>query len=331
MSETTKHPAPPMPENPAQTMRAVMEEVNHSERLHATPDLNEAVIVTTPEKRQIHDITKMHRAALEYLKPARRMGTAHMSDLGSLIEWSNRFKCDTSALFANPDPSKPTLTCIADYHAGGPVDVDSPHGDSSARHCHHRAIYNFPLSDEWKAWMAISGKTLDKDEMGEFIEARAHDVMDPTPAVLASEINEDNPPWENRLIETAQKIQGRFGQLAELLAISRRFQVYEANNLTASTNRDTGEAILEFKSEHRDEKGEKLSIPNLFTIAIPAFLNGDRFRMAVRFRYRKSGSTVKFTMTVYNPEEVFKTAIEEAADLASDETGLPLFIGTPEG
>ncbi|MEZ5674322.1 MAG: DUF2303 family protein [Thalassovita sp.] len=39
---------------------------------------------------------------------------------------------------------------------------------------------DFPLSDEWKAWMQISGAGLGKDELGEFIEAQAgHHGPDP--------------------------------------------------------------------------------------------------------------------------------------------------------
>jgi uncharacterized protein YfdQ (DUF2303 family) len=103
--------------------------------------------------------------------------------------------------------------CIADYHASGPGDQQTPTGDPTARRCHHRAIYNVPMSEEWKAWMQISGKALDKDELGEFIEANAKDIMDPTPAIMANAELEKNAAWENRLIKTAQQIEGRFGQL----------------------------------------------------------------------------------------------------------------------
>ncbi len=51
--------------------------------------------------------------------------------------------------------------------------------------------------------MKVSGQGLDKDDMGEFIEAQAKDIMDPTPAVLKGEQHDNNQPWENRLVETA--------------------------------------------------------------------------------------------------------------------------------
>ena len=187
-------------ENPAETMRDVMAKLGHHDAID-TPenlDLTKAHLVTVPEKRRIEDLSKFHREAAEYLKPARRMGTARLADLASMIDWANRFKGATSVMYANPDMAAPTLTCIADYHAGGSVDLSSPQGDPTAMPCKHRGVYDFPLSDEWKIWMAASGQPMDKDEFGEFIEANAKDIMDPTPPVLQLNQSEQNQPWEGK-------------------------------------------------------------------------------------------------------------------------------------
>lgn len=325
----------PTHQNPAETMRDVMAEIGNTECIMdphengGTP-LNSPHLVALPEKRRIEDITGMHRAAEEYLKPARRKGTARMADLASMIAWANRFKGDTSALFANPNMAAPTLTCIADYHAAGPVDVTTPSGDASARHCHHRATYDFPLADEWKAWTGKSGAALNKDELGEFIEAQAKDIMDPSPAILKGEISDKNQQWENRLIETSQKIEGRYGQLTQLLAMSKQFQVHETSNLTVKTNRDTGEQEIQFVNEHKAPDGKPMQVPNLIIIAIPVFMGGAPYRMPIRFRYRKMGGEVRFILSVYNPEKAFEAAFKEAVQEATDETALPTFMGTPE-
>ena len=327
MSETTL-----LAENPAETMRKAMETLGSHADL-PTPenfDLSHPHLVVLPEGRTVKNLTDYHRQLAEFLKPMRRKGTAKLKDLQSFIAWSNRFKGDTSAIYANPVMTDPSLTCIADYHAEAPADVATTTGDPSARHCHHKAVYNFPLSDEWKAWMKISGETLDKNEMGEFIEAHALDVLNPTPALLEGKESKQNENWENRLIEIAQKLEGRFGTLAQLLAMSRQFQVHETSNLTVKTNRDSGEQEIQFLNEHKDAEGQPLKIPNLITIAIPVFLNGAPYRMAVRFRYRKNGASVKFIMSVHNPEKVFEAAFDEAVQEAHEHTSLPVFVGTPE-
>jgi hypothetical protein len=319
-------------ENPAETMRDVMADLGHHDPID-TPerlDLTTPHLITVPQMRKVEDLTDRHRNAAQYLKPARRKGTAHFADLQSLVLWANRFKGETSALFAKPDMNAPTLTCIADYHAAGPVEVINPNGDASARHCHHRAIYDFPLSEEWKAWMGISGKPLEKDYLGEFIEANAKDIMDPTPAVLKGTESDKNQPWENRLIKTAQQIEGRYGQLTQLLAMSKQFQVYETSDLKVSTNRDTGESEIQFLNEHKGADGKPLNIPNLIIITIPVFVGGAPYRMPVRFRYRKMGGEIRFIMSVYNPEKSFEAAFKEAVEEATAETDLPIFMGAPE-
>jgi hypothetical protein len=317
-------------ENPGQTVQKLMTELG---TVDLVPDLTVGDIDTTwlvsvPEGRKVEDLTSLRIAAAEYFAPQRRRGTARLADLQSLIDWANRFKGENSALYANPDMERPTLECIADYHAEGPA---MPFGnDTTARHCAHRGRYAFPLSKEWKRWMAISGKPLDKDEMGEFIEANAKDVMDPTPALLKLEDADSNQPWETRLIQTARHIEGRYGQLGQLLAMSRQFQVYETSNLAVTSNRDTGESSIQFLNEHNDKDGAPIKIPNLIIIGIPVFENGAAYRMPVRFRYRKSGSAVKFIMSIYSPEKAFDAAFDEALTTARDGTELPLFLGQPE-
>lgn len=334
IDEITAHPLA----NTAETMRDVMEKIGGTEQIIAPDgfDLTKAHLVATPSHRTVQDLTDKHRNAAEYLKPARRKGTARLDDLHSIIEWANRFKGETSALFAKPDMTAPTLTCIADYHAEGPVDQATAAGDPTARHCHHRAIYNFPLSEEWKAWMKVScgndGKPLllEKDDLGEFIEAQAKDIMDPTPAVLAGKESDKNHNWENRLIQTAQQIEGRYGQLTQLLAMSKQFQVFESSDLKVSTNRDTGESEIQFLNEHKGADGKPLNIPNLIIIAIPVFMGGAPYRMPVRFRYRKMGGSVRFIMSIYNPEKAFEAAFKEALEQTTEATELPMFMGTPE-
>ncbi|WP_065332297.1 DUF2303 family protein [Tritonibacter mobilis] len=112
--------------------------------------------------------------------------------------------------------------------------------------------------------------------------------------------------------------------------MSRKFQVFETSDLKVVTNRDTGEAEVKFLNEHKDENGEKLNLPNLIIIAIPVFQGGAPYRMAVRFRYRKFGASVKFILSIYNPEKVFEAAFKEAVDQATEETELPIFMGSPE-
>lgn len=316
-------------ENYLQTALRELDQFSDFEHINLPNDKPTAAhLITVPKGKEVKDLTMEVRRAAEYFKPLRRTGTAKLTDLQSLILWANRFKGDSSVLYAKNNMQEPSLTCIADYHLEGPVDGTTI--EPTARHCSHRAVYNFPLSDEWRAWMKVSGTPLEKDDMGEFIEQWAKDIMDPTPAILKGAEAEKNEPWENRLIATARQIEGRYGQLTQLLAMSRMFQVHETSNLTVKTNRDTGEQEVQFLNEHKTPDGKPLNVPNLIIITIPVFLGGAPYRMAVRFRYRKAGGSVKFILSIYNPERVFEAAFREATTQAEEATGLPLFLGSPE-
>lgn len=283
-------------------------------------------LVTTKDQT-LHDITSQQRKAAESLAPWRRTGTAKLRALSSLIEWANRNKGDTSMLFANPDQNNPSLTCIANYHApGAPAAFNQK--DETASYCDHRAVYDFPVSKEWKTWTKASGAPMNSDALADLIENNIKDISDPTPALLGTVKAETE--WEKRLIEVAAKFEGRFGTVPQLLRMSREFTVNESSDLTAKVNRDTGEQVFQFKNEHTDEQGAPISIPTLFLIVIPVFEMGAPYRLPVRFRYRKSGPKISFSLTLHDPEKAFDDALKEACDEAQDKTELPLLIGTPE-
>lgn len=325
MTEPTK--------NVAETVRDLMtnaQDISFITKPDPEQALTVPVIVSVPSGRKVEDITDSIRKAALYLKPARRKGTAKLATLKSLIDWANRFKGETSIIYANPDRAAPSLTCITNYHAAGKPTLDAATPDETANYGDHRGVYNFPLSKEWKRWLAISGKPMSKDDMGQFIEDNAKDFIDPTPALLNSGAVDPQAEWEKRMIEVAQKIGGRFGQHLKLVQMSREFQAYEVSNLSVSSNRDTGESTIAFVNEHKTQTGEPLKIPNLFLIAIPVLESGVLYRLPVRFQYRKQGGGVMFILTIYDPDRAFDDAFEEAIQQAEIGTELPVLLGIPE-
>jgi hypothetical protein len=319
----------PTPENVAQTMRDTVERLGTSERVSGGDSaFQSAHLLALPLGRKIHDITAEMRAAAEYLKPARRRGTATLTTLDSLIDWANRFKGANSVLFADTNAKAPSLTCIADYHHEGPVEVGSDGSDLTARHGQHRGVYKFPVSDEWAAWTAISGKAIDKDALSEFLTDHARDLLDPTPHLLTG--SGEAAPWEQTMLRETVLQNTRFGQVIDLLKISRSLSIRETSDLTLIKNQQTGEQQVQFLNEHRDPDGRPIDIPGLFLIAIPVFRVGPAYRLAVRLQYRKSGPAIAFTLTVHDRQRAFDDAIGEAMAAARQGTGLPLFEGYPE-
>lgn len=291
-------------------------------------ELTVPTLVAVPAGLNVKDVTEAHIAAMTRLKPLRRAGTAHMADLESFIAWVNRFSGVASMIFAQITPA-PKLTAVIDYHGEGGPTMTPNTRDPQANACKHRAVYDFPLSREWNLWHSIHDKPLAKDEFGEFIEANAKDLLDPTPYLLGQGKG-DPEPWEARMADIAAKVQGRFGQYAALVQLSRSFQIHETGHLNVTTNRDTGEAQVQFLTEHKELDGAPLRIPNLFMVAIPVFEEGALYRLAVRFRYRKAGDSVKFIVSLYNADVALRDAAREAIAFAQAGTELPVLMGMPE-
>lgn len=317
-------------ENIAQTMRDTVAELNAPVRLNDSPSamFADPVLYSQPHTRTLIDVTDKFRGAAEYLKPARRRGTARLATLESLIDWANRFKGEESVLYADTNATSPSITCISDYHHAGPATIDVQFGDPTARHGYHRGTYSFPVSQEWSDWSGADGVAMEKDAFGAFLEDHLKDLVDPSPYLLTG--RGEPAEWERKLREIAIKMDGRFGQILQLIQLSKSLQIYESSNLAITTNRDTGEAAIQFQNEHRDAEGKPLQVPNLFLIAIPVFRGGAAYRLPVRLKYRKSGQTVKFTVAIHDASRAFEDAIGEATETARTRTGLPLFEGTPE-
>lgn len=288
-------------------------------------------LISVPAGRTIQDFGKQIRDARASVKPFARKGKAALSTTESLIDWANRFKGETSMLFAdNKADQEPWLLCIADYHAPGATLI-ATEGDPSARHCQHRAEYRFPLSKQWLAWKAVSGVGMSGTEMGAFLEDNILDVIDPPPQLIKPALaGSDASKSELRLIEIAQRLQGRFGQAHQLLDMASKLTVNESNDYAMARNSTTGEMSLQIKSEMRDETGESINPPKLFLLAISVFEGGPAYRIPVRFQLRKSGSTVKFFLTLHDPREFIDHAFNEAVQEVVSKTELPILFGTPE-
>lgn len=260
--------------------------------------------------------------------PIRRVGTAELTRLESLIDHVNRFKDADSALFANEYRPAPSLTAVLDYHESvnavrGIVDeVEAIAGlDANPRFGKHRSTFAFPLSDEWKAWTEHDGKLLKMGEFARFLEDRIIDVIDLIP-------NEDSPSEE--LTKFIAVCGGTVATAARLVELARGMQVFEEAVVTEAVNLSSGEGQIGFEVQHKDQYGGKLKIPNLFLIAIPVFQHGMLYRIAARLRYTKQPNGIFFVYELWRADNAFDNAFTHACQRVQTETALPLFYGSPE-
>jgi uncharacterized protein YfdQ (DUF2303 family) len=248
----------------------------------------------------------------EYLvRPERRKGTAVLSTLDSFVNHVARFKDEDSVLFCDDNQSSPKLQAVLDYNRGGAT--------GEPRFGEHRALYAFPLSDEWKAWRAMNAKPMSQTDFARFIEDRLADI-DGSFALDAASSAAD---WAYRMGIS-------YASPSRILELSRGLQLTVKNDVRNDTRLDSGEGVVHFATAHEDVSGRPLSVPSAFLLAIPVFKLGPLYPVPVRLRYRVVETKLAWHYEMARVDAVFENAIDGACTQASSGTGLPLLRGQPE-
>lgn len=239
------------------------------------------------------------------LAPVRREGTATVTTLASFIALIDRHKDEESAIFGETAWPDPKLTAVLNYDSEG---VPARFGD-------HRIVYEFPLTDEFKAWIDSNAKPMPQDVFAYFIEEHA--------AELAAPMDAERGEYERLFGET-------FATPSELLMLSRHLEVHVNAKAKQGIRLQTGERQVEFVEEHVNSKGEAVTIPGIFMVSVPAFVDGDSVRIPARLRYRISGGEIKWFYQLYRWQFFLREQVQHDLRDAADKTGLPAFEGQPE-
>lgn len=247
-------------------------------------------------------------------QPRFRQGTATLLDLNSFIMHAQRFLDSNSMVFADNDRDHPSLTAVLDYHPSGAT--------SAPRWGRHRGFFEFPLSDEWRAWHEFDGKQMDMVNFARFLEDHIVDVL---PSGFRH-LNDE----QQRYVDALGGDQ-RIAEPARLMEIATGLQLVEQNATVNAVNLGSGEVNMQFVSQHQDREGGALMMPSMFVIGIPVVVNGPAYHVLARFRYRSNGQgKVTFAYELWRTDRVFDHAFTEAIEKVAAETGLPVLLGKPE-
>lgn len=238
--------------------------------------------------------------------PARRVGTAKVETLASFIDLTNRHKDEHSAIFGKAAWPAPSLTAVIDYYTT----------DRKPRWGKHRVAYEFPLTDEFKAWIDRNDKVMEQLNFALFLEEHAAELVVPR----AAEVTEYEALFKER-----------FASPSELIGLSRHLELFVGASIKRQERLSNGERVIEFNIEHKTADGNKVDVPGLFMISVPAFVDGDPVRIPARLRYRAAGGAdVTWFYQLYRWEFWLRAQVQNDLCFAASATELPAFEGTPE-
>lgn len=240
------------------------------------------------------------------LKPGTKRGTARAQTLASFIALVDRHKTANSAIFADTSWRAPSFTAVIDYHQ-----VEGTEPDNGK----HRIAYQFPVSEEWSAWVDANGKTMTQGDFAAFLEDRIRELASPTD-FEKSELERD--------------YQTRIATPAVLMQLSRGMQVHVEARVKDVRNLQNGTAAIQFEETHRDADGKALEVPGLFLLQVAPFFQGEPVRVPVRLRYRLSGGKLSWHYQMVRPDLHVTERVRQDLDEVARSTALPCFEGSPE-
>lgn len=163
----------------------------------------------------------------------------------------------------------------------------------------HRARYEPIFSQEWKAWIGVDAKKMSQVEMAQFIENNLDDVVEPVGA--------------------------------ELLEICRTLEAKKQVNFASSIRLSDGSHQFTYEEDVQGsaQKGQ-LKVPEIFVIGVPVFINGEKWKVQVRLRFRIDGGKLSMWLEVVRPHKTLEAAVKDILKQVSDGTGLMPLHGTQD-
>jgi uncharacterized protein YfdQ (DUF2303 family) len=237
--------------------------------------------------------------------PDRRKGTATVETLASFIALVERHKDDNSVLFGKTVWPDPKLTAVLDYDKEG----------VPARNRSHRIVYAFPLTEEFKAWVASNAKPMEQEIFAAFLEEHSAELAAPS----VGEISEYERLFNEKMATPS-----------EVVALSRHLEVFVAARAKQGVRLQSGERVVALSDAPQTAQGAAIVVPGVFMVSVPAFVDGDAVRIPARLRYRVSGGKVLWFYQLYRWEFYLREQVGHDLKQASNETGLPAFEGAPE-
>lgn len=245
--------------------------------------------VVAPEGYRLHNIADQVAAALEREAPKRQTGVRTLLDADSFIRAVKPY-VDAGhdvGLFYHVEPS-PRFTAILNAAKPG-----------TTSHEDHRAVYDAPLSREWKTWTKASGLPMGQQQFALFIETNLLDIVMPTGA--------------------------------EMLELATNFQAKKNVNFASGIRLQNGQHQLTYEEKIESKAGERgqLSIPDEIRLLLPVFEGSTiGFEITAKFRYSIKDGDLAMAYELVRPHKVLELATADLLKQIQEGTTLAAFKAT---
>lgn len=264
-------------------------------------------LVIAPQGMNIAHVKNF--ADKERTSPEVLRGTTALHTCDSFIEFANRYKSDNSAIFYSKKQQH--ITCVFDCATKEQTSFEQ-----------HKAVYAFPFSKELRAWSGNNGEKMSQLDFAMFIEQNVLDLAEPPAPDIESPA----------LKEIRMRCGGLYAPVNKMVELSKGIAVRADERAVIKHDLNTGEATINFSSEHTDVNGKAVKVPNMFVIVIPVLEGGKAYQLPCRLRYRLNSGSVIWWYEVINLDKAIELAVNEELEAIKEKIGLPVYYGDlPQG
>ncbi|GAA5231786.1 DUF2303 family protein [Verticiella sediminum] len=231
--------------------------------------------------------------------PRRKIGSVALRTPESFIEYVNRHKQPETLLYTTVDATAMpplNMTAIFNEHAPGEY-LDSPAG-----WCDFRAEFAPKVAFEWATWTKQDRKPMNQAEFAEFIENNIKDIA-----------TQEGFPTGTAMHQLATK-----------------FEITSDKRIRSAVRVQSGGVDIEYVDNEDAETTSRMQSFDRFQLGIPAFWQGQAYRLEARLRYRLREGKLTLWYELVRPDLVLDAAVETmVADIVAG-TDTQVLYGAPK-
>lgn len=206
---------------------------------------------------------------------------------------------DYLARFADPEQAV-IFASAADRRLTAVLDYHKPKNEPSWGH--HRCLYDLPYSEQWRRWIANSGKAMTQAIFAQFLEENAEDIAAPS--------------------------------AADVIMVAKTLQAKKTTGFSSATRLSDGNVELTFIEETQSSVGGgkiKVPVTEEFTLGIPVYTDGVAYKIKAKLRWRIGEDKALFLFynllrTEYILDDAFRQVVEAVKSSVAEGC---LFFGKP--
>lgn len=246
-------------------------------------------IAMVPEGWKTEDMERF------FMVPDRKRGAVVLTDSNSFIAYAKKHgSLANCVLYAAADYESQKISIKAVINDHGETEDDQNWRDFTATYAPIQTV-------EWKRWNEQNRKIVGQGDFATFIEDNIGDI-----ATI------EGMPTGTQMLSMALN----FEKLAD-----KRFK--------SKLDLSGGGVRLEFIDDEDKDTREKMEFFSRFSLGIGPFLNGDKYPLEARLKYRERDGKLTFWFELVRPDRVFEDAVKTEMDKIKAATGFMVLFGTP--